>query len=127
MELQITQTEEILLVDGVPCRRWRGVTPGGVPCDVLVHRVLIPEGLSEAEFADLQAVDGPTKILTFAERLLLLYSLLSIGLPPAWQDREQELLGFILGGAAEQVAAAEAELMAKGLLHVGGTPDDATR
>lgn len=126
MELQITQTEEILLVDGVPCRRWRGVTPSGAACDVLVHRVLIPWEF-EPEFADLQPVDQPETILTFSERLLLLYGLLAAGVPPAWQDREQELLGFILGGAAEQVAAADAELVAKGLLHVGGTPDDAAR
>lgn len=44
MKLQIESTTQILEIDGVPVRIWRGITPGGQPCDVLVHRIGAPDG-----------------------------------------------------------------------------------
>jgi len=41
MKIQITKTDEIVTLDGVECRRWAGVTEGGVECDIFVHRITV--------------------------------------------------------------------------------------
>jgi len=51
MEINITATDIITEIDGVPVRVWRGVTDQGTPCDVFVHRV----GAAAGENADVLA------------------------------------------------------------------------
>lgn len=41
MEIQITSTENITLMDAVPVRVWNGVTAEGVACLVFVHRIAV--------------------------------------------------------------------------------------
>lgn len=37
--MQITATEHLTEIEGVPVRLWNGVTEAGTPCLVFVHRV----------------------------------------------------------------------------------------
>lgn len=39
MKITITPTPEIVAVDGVPCRRWEGLTEAGRPVEVFVHGI----------------------------------------------------------------------------------------
>ena len=41
MKMIIESTSELLILDGVQVRVWKGVTDHGVACDVLVHRVRV--------------------------------------------------------------------------------------
>jgi len=41
VKLQIESTDEVLDVDGVKCRIWRGVSERGVQCFVFVHRLAV--------------------------------------------------------------------------------------
>lgn len=41
MKIAITSTEQLTEVDGVPVRVWDGVTEGGVPVKVFVHRLAV--------------------------------------------------------------------------------------
>ena len=50
MEIEITSTEKLTAIDGVPVRLWEGVTDGGQPCLVFVHRVAVADGVDAAEF-----------------------------------------------------------------------------
>jgi hypothetical protein len=43
-------TDEIVLLDGVECRAWRGVTETGTSCVLYVHRVQVRAGPGEKEF-----------------------------------------------------------------------------
>ena len=49
MEILIESTDELVHVDGVPCRVWEGTTLQSlVPVKVLVHRLAVPEGFGPA-------------------------------------------------------------------------------
>lgn len=50
MKLTITATAELTTIDGVPVRRWRGVTENGIECDVFVHRLRVRSDKDTAEF-----------------------------------------------------------------------------
>lgn len=41
MRITIEATDKLTEIDGVPVRLWEGVTDGGVPCKVFVHRVAV--------------------------------------------------------------------------------------
>ena len=41
MHIQIESTEDLTSIDGVPVRRWKGVTASGIECHVFVHRVAV--------------------------------------------------------------------------------------
>lgn len=44
MKITIESTPELTLVEGVPCRLWRGTTESGHPCDVYVRLIRVPVG-----------------------------------------------------------------------------------
>lgn len=50
MKVTITATKEISHLDGVTCRVWDGVTEGGVPCKVFVHRLAVALDKDAFEF-----------------------------------------------------------------------------
>ena len=50
MKLQITATEKITEIEGVPVRVWNGVTESGVPCIVFVHRIAVHEDHEASQF-----------------------------------------------------------------------------
>lgn len=59
MTLTITNTGQLILIDGVPCRLWEG-TFGGVPVHVFVHRIAVPNEADQAAFkAALQETQHP--------------------------------------------------------------------
>jgi len=63
MKLQIERRENLVLIDGVPCRVWDGVTEGGAKCLVMVHRIAAPEGQDDSEFRDgLQEQSPPANV-----------------------------------------------------------------
>lgn len=51
MKLTIEPTDQFVLTNsGMQCRLWMGSTEQGVPCRVLVFRVLVREGHDSSEF-----------------------------------------------------------------------------
>ena len=61
MAIQITKTDQIVDLDGVACRLWHGVTAGGVPCEVFVHRVAVREDHDSAAFEAELSEQTPAK------------------------------------------------------------------
>ncbi len=51
MEIQITSTDKITELDGVPVRVWEGVTASGIACKVFVHRIALRDDAPAAEDA----------------------------------------------------------------------------
>ena len=41
MKIEITATEHLTDIDGVPVRLWDGVTENGIKCRVFVHRLAV--------------------------------------------------------------------------------------
>ena len=41
LKIQITATENITDINGVPVRLWEGVTERGIKCKVFVHRIAV--------------------------------------------------------------------------------------
>lgn len=50
MKITITATDKLTRIGGVPCRIWDGLTESGIPCLVLVHRVVVHKDHDQAEF-----------------------------------------------------------------------------
>lgn len=50
MQMAIESTGQIVDVDGVPCRVWRGTTAAGVPCVVFVHRIAVQNSVDQSQF-----------------------------------------------------------------------------
>jgi hypothetical protein len=49
---------------GVPCRVWRGITEGGVKCDVMVPTMRVREDHDRAEFErDLRSLPDPITVI----------------------------------------------------------------
>lgn len=49
MQIQIEATDDIVVVDGTPCRVWKGVTAEGVECTVYTRQVLWPASVKPPE------------------------------------------------------------------------------
>lgn len=43
MQIQIEATDDIVVIDGTPCRRWHGTTAEGVACDVFTRMIHWPK------------------------------------------------------------------------------------
>lgn len=50
MQIMMTATEQITHLDRVQCRVWEGVTAGGVPCKLFIHRIAVAKDQDSAEF-----------------------------------------------------------------------------
>lgn len=50
MKITMESTDKITMLAGVPVRLWAGVSEGGVPCHVFVHRLAVHEDEQQAEF-----------------------------------------------------------------------------
>jgi len=50
MEIQITATDKITHMHGVPVRLWEGVTAAGIPCKVFVHRIAVAKTEDASQF-----------------------------------------------------------------------------
>lgn len=50
MKITIESTNKLTRVGGVPCRVWRGVTEGGIGCDVAVPLMRVHMDADNAEF-----------------------------------------------------------------------------
>lgn len=50
MNIAVTSTDQVVEIDGVLTRVWRGISEGGVPCDVYVRSVAVDERLPSYEF-----------------------------------------------------------------------------
>jgi hypothetical protein len=42
MQIQIEATDDVVVIDGTPCRRWHGTTAEGVECEVFTRMVQWP-------------------------------------------------------------------------------------
>jgi hypothetical protein len=69
MQIAIRATEQKVVVDGVECRLWDGITFNGVPCHVLVHRIAVDKSLDASEFQVLEPKDVQEYSLAEVERL----------------------------------------------------------
>ncbi|QDV56481.1 hypothetical protein [Rosistilla oblonga] len=58
MQVTMESTDVKLDIDGVPCRLWNGVTPGGVTCLVMVHRIGVHAFDDDSEFSELEPRPG---------------------------------------------------------------------
>lgn len=60
MKIVIESTKDKVILEGVPCRVWKGVTAKGVACLVFVHRLAIEEGQDSSEMdRDLEETSCP--------------------------------------------------------------------
>ncbi len=50
MQVQIESTADIAIIDGVHCRRWKGVTAEGTECEVFVHRIAVHKDNDSSQF-----------------------------------------------------------------------------
>ena len=50
MQIQIEATADIVTIEGVECRRWKGTTESGVECEVFVHRIAVKNGDDSSQF-----------------------------------------------------------------------------
>jgi hypothetical protein len=50
MKITIESTDVMTSIDGVPVRHWRGMTEDGVPCEVFVHRIAVPDNADSTRF-----------------------------------------------------------------------------
>jgi hypothetical protein len=50
VEIQIKATQHITKINGVECRLWEGVTAGGIPCKVFVHRIAVHNNDDSSQF-----------------------------------------------------------------------------
>jgi hypothetical protein len=50
MKITIEATAQLMSIDGVPVRLWRGVTDGNVPCLVFVHRLAVSRAEDASQF-----------------------------------------------------------------------------
>jgi len=66
MQIVIESTGEVIELDGVPVRLWRGTTAAGVPCNVFVHRVHVAWGLDTKDFSDDLLQQEPPKMGSWA-------------------------------------------------------------
>lgn len=51
MKIEIESTENILQLDGVPCRVWEGKLEDGSPCYVYVHLVAVRGDYPQEQYA----------------------------------------------------------------------------
>jgi hypothetical protein len=72
MKIEITATEKVTRIEGVPVRLWEGVTERGTKCMVFVHRIAVhkkdigqrdfeielQEGLPPGRVVDLRQILG---------------------------------------------------------------------
>ena len=57
MKLTVESTDQIVEVDGVPCRIWTGVCDG-TPVHALIHRIAVPES-EDATMFDINLLHQP--------------------------------------------------------------------
>jgi hypothetical protein len=62
MEIQITSTDAITTIDGTECRHWKGVTAGGVECDLFIIRIAVRDDRDSTAFeAELREMPKPSE------------------------------------------------------------------
>lgn len=72
MKILIESTDKLTTMDGVPVRVWRGVTEGGAPCFVFVHRIGVPADQDQAAFErDLKSMAEPDELRAIPLRNIL--------------------------------------------------------
>jgi hypothetical protein len=65
MEINITSTDQLTHLDGVPVRVWEGVTADGTKCKVFVHRIAVHEDEDSSLFeAELREQLQPGRIVS---------------------------------------------------------------
>ena len=70
LEIQITATDQITELDGVPCRVWSGVTARGVRCTLFVHRLAVHPDEDTAQFdAELREQLPPGRVVPLSQIL----------------------------------------------------------
>jgi hypothetical protein len=52
MKITIEATDQMVRIDGAECRRWKGITEKGVPCDVFVRKLRVLELFDCSEFEE---------------------------------------------------------------------------
>ena len=50
MKMTIEATDQLTDLDGVPVRVWHGLTEGGAPCIVFVHRIAVHNDVDAEQF-----------------------------------------------------------------------------
>lgn len=75
MKLTISPTQQIVHVNGVPCRQWEGRTESGVPVACFITRVAVPEDApkeTHRQFErELEETPAPHAETTFPLRMVL--------------------------------------------------------
>lgn len=52
MKITIEKTDELVELDFVQVRLWKGVTDAGTPCDVFVHRIAVHKDHDQNQFIE---------------------------------------------------------------------------
>ncbi len=64
MKISIEKTEQLLFLDGVQVRVWRGRTETGIECLVFVHRLAVAVEADSSEFArELDELPAPAEVV----------------------------------------------------------------
>ena len=50
MMILIEATDDIAVIDGVECRRWKGKSENGTDCHVFVHRIAVANDRDQKPF-----------------------------------------------------------------------------
>jgi hypothetical protein len=62
VKITIEPTNEVVIVDGIQCRVWAGVTGGGVKCHVVVHGIAINPDADTSELDAELTLEPPEKV-----------------------------------------------------------------
>jgi hypothetical protein len=63
MKITIEATSTITLIEGVPCRKWTGVTDTGIECSVFTRLILVPiESVTDLDGSPLEYLPRPPKL-----------------------------------------------------------------
>ena len=63
MRLTLKPTDQMVDLDGVPTRMWKGETAAGVPVQAYITIVACPVTADMSEFGELRDVDQPHPVL----------------------------------------------------------------
>jgi hypothetical protein len=72
MKATVMSTSQIVTVNGIPARVWKGVTESGVPFEMIVVRVAVSNVADTSQFeADLREMAPPLVESAYAARLMM--------------------------------------------------------
>jgi hypothetical protein len=72
MNITLTSTSEIVMINGVPARIWQGHTDSGIELHAFITRIAVHEDLAMEQFdQELKATTPPVGIPKYPEHLFI--------------------------------------------------------